>query len=81
MGYRRFTDREGHVWEIRDLSDVTWEFEPVSQPGERTERVAAPGHQKDPFDLSVEELQRLLDAVRGAAPPRSSGARKSPFKD
>jgi hypothetical protein len=80
MGYRRFEDREGNTWEIRDLSDVTWEFEPVSQPHGRTERVPAPGHQKDPFDLSVEELQRLLDSVQGGA-PRTSGPRKSPFKD
>jgi len=80
MGYRRFKDTEGITWEIRDLSDVAWEFEPVSHPGQRTLRVPAPGHQKDPFDLSVEELQRLLDGVRGAAPPRAA-PRKSPFSD
>jgi hypothetical protein len=81
MGYRRFTDRDGATWEIRDLSDVAWEFEPVSQPGTRTVRVPAPGHQKDPFDLSTEELQSLLDGVaKDAAPPRSA-PRKSPFKD
>jgi hypothetical protein len=80
MGYRRFKDTEGITWEIRDLSDVAWEFEPVSHPGQRTLRVPAPGHQKDPFDLSVEELQRLLDGVQGAAPPRAA-PRKSPFSD
>jgi hypothetical protein len=80
MGYRRFTDRDGTVWEIRDLSDAAWEFEPVSQPAARTLRVEAPGHQKDPFELSAEELQRLLDGVHGAAPPRTA-PRKSPFKD
>jgi hypothetical protein len=80
MGYRRFRDRDNVTWEIRDLSDVAWEFEPVSQPGARTLRVQAPGHQKDPFELSVEELQGLLDSVTRTA-PRTSGPRKSPFKD
>ena len=80
MGYRRFTDREGMTWEIRDLSDAAWEFEPVSDPAERTLRVEPPGHQKDPFELSKEELQRLLDSVRETG-ARRSGPRKSPFKD
>jgi hypothetical protein len=40
-------------------------------------RVAAPGYERDPFELSVEELQRLLDG----APRPGSGPRKSPFKD
>lgn len=80
MGYRRFTDRDGITWEVHDPSDIDWELEPVSHPAERMVRVRAPGHQKDPFDLSIEELQQMLDAVRGAGPPRSA-PRKSPFKD
>ncbi|HET7039684.1 MAG TPA: hypothetical protein VFH97_07340 [Gemmatimonadales bacterium] len=80
MGYRRFQDRDGITWEIRDLSDVAWEFEPVSKPNAQTLRVPAPGHQKDPFELSTEELQSLLDDVRRSGPP-PSGPRKSPFKD
>lgn len=80
MGYRRFTDREGIIWEVHDPSDAEWELEPVSHPQERSVRVQAPGHQKDPFDLSVEELQRMLDAVRGAGPMRAA-PRKSPFRD
>ena len=80
MGYRRFQDRDGITWEVHDLSDVAWDFEPVSRPKEATLRVPAPGHQKDPFELSTEELQGLLDEVRRSA-PRPSGPRKSPFKD
>jgi hypothetical protein len=40
-------------------------------------RVAAPGYERDPFEVSIEELQRLLDG----APRPMSGGRKSPFKD
>ena len=40
-------------------------------------RVSAPGYERDPFELSIEELQRLLDR----APRPGSGPRKSPFKD
>jgi hypothetical protein len=81
MGYRRFQDRDGTTWEIRDLSDVAWEFEPVSHPEDPTLRVPPPGHQKDPFELSVEELQGLLDGVKRSGPRGPSGPRKSPFKD
>lgn len=46
---------------------------------ERPKTVRAPGYEKDPFELSIEELQRLLDE------PDVSGARtrptRSPFKD
>jgi hypothetical protein len=38
--------------------------------------VTPPGHETDPFELSVEELQRLLDAGR---PRRATGP--SPFLD
>lgn len=77
MGYRRFTDRGGQVWEIRDRSGRTWQFEPVSGNPGRSVSVPAPGHEKDPFELSTEELQRMLDQVSGG----QARPRKSPFAD
>ncbi len=77
MGYRRFTDRGGQVWEVRDRSGNTWQFEPVSGNPGRSMTVPAPGYEKDPFELSDAELQRLLDEVVGAP----SRPKKSPFAD
>jgi hypothetical protein len=77
MAYRRFTDRAGVTWEVQDHSPSEWALYPVSTPGQPAVRVAAPGYERDPFELSVEELQRLLDR----APRPGSGPRKSPFKD
>jgi hypothetical protein len=77
MSYRRFVDREGVTWEVRDRSTSEWELQCVSHPGRAAVRVSAPGYERDPFELSIEELQRLLDRHGpGRSPPR-----KSPFKD
>jgi hypothetical protein len=78
MGYRRFTDREGATWEVRDVSNAEWELVPVSVPGGRPVRVKAPAYENDPFEVSGEELQRLLDAER---PGHGPTARKNPFLD
>jgi len=54
-----------------------WEFSPVEGnpgPGRLGE---PPGYEADPYELSVEELQRLLDAAR----PRRKPSRPSPFLD
>jgi hypothetical protein len=77
MGYRRFRDREGQDWEVKALSRDEWEFSTVGlEPPER--RLArAPGYERDPFELSQEELQRLLD---GATAPRRRQT-KNPFGD
>ena len=77
MGYRRFTDRDGNTWEVHDRSMSEWELRPVSGNPKSAVRVQAPGYETDPFELSTEELQRLLDSV----PSSSSRPRKSPFKD
>lgn len=80
MGYRRFVDREGKGWDVKDVSDAEWRFEP--EPGNPAGgvNVPAPGYQKDPFELSAEELQRMLDA---AGPRRRAGTprKPSPFAD
>lgn len=77
MGYRKFTDRNGNTWEVRDRTRSEWDLEPLPGNPERTRSVPAPGYEKDPFELSNEELQRLLDA----APPPQARQKPSPFKD
>ena len=77
MGYRRFTDRDGMAWEIRDVSRSEWEFVPASAADGRSVRVRPPGYESDPFELSTEECQRLLDSEQGG----SRSDRKSPFLD
>jgi hypothetical protein len=75
MGFRKFTDRDRQLWEIRPLSRDAWELSPSGGNPARPRTVAAPGYEQDPYELSIEELQGLLDAS-AAAPPR---ARKNPF--
>ena len=77
MGYRRFTDRDGNEWEVRDQSGREWQLAPVSGNPKAAVRVSAPSYESDPFELSTEELQRLLDGVA----QRTSGPRRSPFRD
>ena len=75
MGYRRFTDRNGRSWEVRDRAASEWEFHPVE--GGAAVRVRAPGYDKDPFELSNEELQKLLDEGGGG----TARPGKSPFPE
>ncbi len=77
MAGRKFIDRDGREWEVRIRSRAEWELEPVGNNPERARTAPAPGYEKDPFELSREELQRLLDS--STAPP--SRSTKSPFKD
>lgn len=77
MGYRRFTDHEGHEWEVRDHSSAEWQLVPVGGNPNSPRRIRAPGYQNDPFELSVEELQALL----GGGDTGRSTRPKSPFKD
>lgn len=77
MGFRTFTDRDGRVWEVRDRSSREWEFSPGRDNPGPSRFVPSPGYEKDPFELSIDELQRLLDA----APLPTQRERKSPFMD
>ena len=77
MANRVFADRSGQRWEIRARSRSEWEFEPIEGNPGPARVVAPPGYETDPYELSVEELQRLLDA----AAPRKPSTRKSPFLD
>jgi hypothetical protein len=79
MGYRRFDDKNGNTWEVRDRSGSEWDLEPVGgNPGARIS-VPAPGYQADPFELSVEELQLMLGEASGGQGRRKPP--KSPFSD
>ena len=77
MARRTFADRSGSRWEIDVRSRSEWEFTPVAgNPGPA--RIAAPpGYETDPYELSIEELQRLLDSGQ----PRRKPPGKSPFLD
>lgn len=77
MAFRAFTDRDGRRWEIRDRSDREWEFVPDKGNPGPARVVEPPGYETDPYELSSEELQRLLDA----APAPRARERKSPFID
>ncbi len=77
MSFRRFTDCDKQDWEIRPVSSSVWELSPMGENVGRPRTVAAPGYEKDPWEMSQEELQRLLDAS-AATQVRS---RKNPFGD
>lgn len=75
--FRKFADAMGREWEVRPVSRSEWELSPTGSNPERPRTVAAPGYETDPYELSKEELQRLLDASK-AQPVRQ---KKSPFDD
>lgn len=77
MGDRRFVDRAGQRWEIRVRGRSEWIFEPVEGNPGPPRSAFPPGYERDPFELSVEELQKLLDAAPKPK-PRGTG---SPFLD
>ena len=78
MGYRKFTDSDGRSWEIRDHSSSEWMFAPLPGNPEGRTAVSPPGYDNDPFELSNEELQKLLDAAGG---PTTRRPKKSIFLD
>lgn len=77
MAFRKFTDRDGREWEIRIRSREEWAFEPLGGNPGRARYARAPGYETDPFELSKEELQGLLDRSMGP----TSRSVKNPFKD
>lgn len=77
MGYRKFVDRDGNEWEVRDFSKTGWEFVPAAGNRQPARNVPVPTYETDPFELSEQELQKLLDGGGDAG----SHPKKSPFKD
>ena len=75
MARRTFVDRSGSRWEIVVQSRSEWEFAPVEGNAGPTRVATPPGYETDPYELSVEELQRLLDSGQ----PRRKPTGKSPF--
>lgn len=78
MANRKFIDRDGNHWEVRDRSSAEWVLEPILENPSRPRRVKPPRYELDPFELTDQELQRLLDS---APDPGPSTPRKSPFLD
>ncbi len=70
-------DREGHKWEIRPAGRERWELVPGEDNPGPARTVPPPGYETDPFELSKEELQQLLDQS-SAAKARQV---KNPFGD
>jgi hypothetical protein len=77
VSFRKFVDRDGYAWLVRDRSRWEWHFEPAAGNPESARVARAPTHQDDPFELSGEELQRLFDEARAGARSRAP----NPFGD
>ncbi|MGH7541637.1 MAG: hypothetical protein ACRELC_11620 [Gemmatimonadota bacterium] len=87
MSVRKFRDREGRGWRVEVRSRREWRLAPL--PGNpAAPRVAVPPlYAEDPFELSDQELWRILDGARERpAPPPSpfsddAPPKGSPFSD
>lgn len=77
MAHRRFRDQGGQEWEVHARTRDEWELDPVGDNPGRPRTARAPGYERDPYELSVEELQRLLDASTTPA----TRNKPSPFLD
>ncbi len=77
MGFRKFIDRDKQEWEIRDAARSRWEFSPTGDNRLPPRTVEPPGYEQDPYELSQEELQALLDASAA----ETKRAVKNPFGD
>ena len=77
MGFRTFVDSEGNKWEIRPASRDRWELTPAGDNPGPARSVAPPGYETDPFELSKEELQGLLQQSSAQRPRQV----KNPFGD
>ena len=75
MAHRIFSDRNGDRWEVVPASRSEWTFDPIEGNPGPARTGTPPGYETDPFELSIEELVRLLEA----AVPRRAGKGKSPF--
>ncbi len=61
MGFRTFVGQDGLKWEIRPAGKDRWELVPADDNPGPPRSVAPPGYETDPYELSKEELQQLLD--------------------
>lgn len=73
MGYRKFTDRDGNNWQIREEARDRWTFEPLQGNPHGPVEARPPGYENDPYEMSAKEMQRILDAnQRGPAKKKPS---------
>jgi hypothetical protein len=80
MANRKFRDRDGQQWEVRDLSHSEWVLEPILDNPGTAHRIKPPNYESDPFELTDQELLRLLEQS-SAEPAFRPPPRKSPFLD
>lgn len=60
--HRKFEDARGDSWEIRPERDFKWYFVPLEGNEAIRRIVTPPPRADDPFELSEQELQKLLDS-------------------
>lgn len=77
MAHRKFKDRQGRGWQARVESKRRWWLEPLPGNEEARRLATPPTYADDPFELSEQELQRVL---KGARPSRGAPG-PPPFKD
>jgi len=73
---RRFEDPDGNGWEVDPREDFKWHVVPLEGNDGTRKIVTPPPQADDPFELSEEELQRLLESgipTEGITEPARSG--------
>ncbi|HEX5438312.1 MAG TPA: hypothetical protein VFW98_14245 [Gemmatimonadaceae bacterium] len=80
MANRKFIDREGRHWEVRERTRAEWLLEPILDNPSTPRRVKPPAYESDPFELTDQELSRLLEQSSGQPWPQGP-PKKSPFLD
>lgn len=78
MSHRHFVDRKGRNWRVRVRARGDWEFKPEPGNPEPPYHGEPPRHATDPYELSAEELQKIL---ANAMPGDRPGGAPSPFRD
>ncbi len=80
MSFRKFQDAAGRRWRVKVRSKHDWLLEPLSGNPEKACPAVPPLYADDPFELSEEELRRILDEAGGGEAAVGPG-RPSPFGD
>lgn len=91
MSARRFQDERGRRWEVEVRAKRDWRFEPLRGNPAAARRAVPPLYADDPFELSEQELRRILAtaspvgtgiSAEGEPPSTDPSARpRSPFRD
>lgn len=78
MSIRNFKDASGGRWQVKVRSRREWLLDPLPGNPQTPRTVEPPLYAEDPFELSEQELQRILAGARESTSPPG---RPSPFKD